>query len=371
LSIQNGRVFKCQLSDSGELEAFDRIDPGLESSGHDFIHPYIMSPNDDGTVYFPYQNRLYVHRGIDTVSMGADYEANLSGCEIFTDSLPVADLRITAISAAEDGSDRLYLGTDNEDVYRIDDATDLGSPFVDVTQSSLPGGHIDCIAIDPLNSDEAMVVYTNYGLYSLWYTDNAGDSWDKVAGNLEQNTAGTGNGPSCRWATVHRWHPDSVVYVVGTSIGLFSTSVLDGTDTEWQHESADGIGNVVVSYVASRAIDKRVFVGTHGAGVYQARVGNLSLPSSIDENTTAKLALSIFPNPATERISVTPPVTWTGVCTYTLFDAVGKEIGTSTSKQGAGLRYNVSPLAAGTYYIRAIHKTEQVISSFIRLSRGQ
>jgi photosystem II stability/assembly factor-like uncharacterized protein len=365
LSIQQGRVFKCNLSDEGELLGFERIDPGLERDGHDFIHPYCLSPNDDGTMYFPYQNKLYVHRGIDTVSVGADYEANLDGWEVFEDSLSVANLRITSISAAEDGTDRLYLGTSNEKVYRIDDATDLSAPWIDVTLSAMPAAHLDCIAIDPFDSGKAMVVYTNYGIYSLYYTDDAGENWEKSAGNLEQFSSGGGNGPSCRWATIHRWHPDSVVYYVGTSIGLFSTSELMGVDTEWQIESPDQIGNTVVSHVVSREIDKKVFAGTHGGGVYEAEVQDLSLPSGVNQEQRS-FDLAIHPNPSIDYITVSSIVDGQGIMNYTVLDMMGKIVYRTKVRSGVKLVIDTREYAEGMYHVLAGIDGRAAIRSFVK-----
>ncbi len=364
LSIQNGRVFKCELSDTGELLAFDRIDPGLEQSGHDFIHPYAISPNDDGTVYFPYQNKLYVHRGIDTVAMAADYEANLSGWEVFVDSIPVSGLRITSITPAEDGTDRIYLGTSEKRIYRIDDATDLSSPFVDITAAIIPSGHIDCIATDPFNGDVAIAVLTNYGLYSLFVTTDAGVTWDRAGGNLEQTSTGAGNGPSCRWATIHRWHPDSVVYYVGTSIGLFSTSELDGFATEWQQESTNQIGNTVVSYVASRAVDKRVFAGTHGGGVFDAVVEQLSLPSGVEDLESPQVL--VYPNPAQDEVRVIMGEFGQESVILSIMDANGKKIREMGSSSNAIPVLQISDLAEGTYYIQVRSEKQTFTVPFIK-----
>ncbi|NND95523.1 MAG: T9SS type A sorting domain-containing protein [Flavobacteriales bacterium] len=361
LSIQNGRVFKCLLSESGELSGFERIDPGLEPDGHDFIHPYAHSPNDDGTLFFPYENRLYVHRGIDTVIVGADYEADLEGWELFADSVP-ENLRITSISPAEDGTERIYLGTNEERIYRIDDATDNGSAFVDVTLTSMPNAHIDCIAVDPLDSDKAMVVFTNYSVYSLYYTEDAGDNWVKVAGNLEQNSSGSGNGPSCRWATIHRWHPDSVVYFVGTSVGLFSTSSLNGIDTEWFQESPEGIGNTVVSYVVSREVDRKVFAGTHGGGVFQAEVESLSLPSTISEHNN--LDIGIYPNPTNENLTVDLSSLNSGVYQLSIIDPNGSVVLVSSSRGGQKMLFNLDFMPSGIYFLRLQGEGTEIVAPF-------
>src|SRR5262249_55946406 len=59
------------------------------------------------------------------------------------------------------------------------------------------GGCVRCIAVDPTNSDRALLVFGNYNFPSLFYTTTGGASWTNVEGNL----AGA-SGPSVRWATM-------------------------------------------------------------------------------------------------------------------------------------------------------------------------
>ena len=75
--------------------------------------------------------------------------------------------------------------------------------------------------------------FPNYGSYSLYHSANGGQSWDKAAGNLEQNSNGSGNGPSCRDAAIIPLYDDTL-YLVGTTVGLFGTNKLDGENTIWE-----------------------------------------------------------------------------------------------------------------------------------------
>jgi hypothetical protein len=268
---------------------------------------------------------------------------------------------------SEDGSNRLYIGTDNKRIYVMDDATDLMSVWQDVTLTSMPSAHIDCIAVDPLDSEKAMAVFTNYGVYSLYYTEDAGANWEKAAGNLEQNSAGAGNGPSCRWATIHRWHPDSVVYYVGTSVGLFSTSLIEDINTEWQHESPEEIGNTVVSHLVSRSVDRSVFAGTHGAGVYQSSVSQLSLPSSIAEVELPEL--QIWPNPAVDYIQVDLSNVPAGIWMLTVLDTEGSEVIRSSARAGQQPIIRLGSISEGMYFLLLRQNNIQRAYPFMRTQR--
>ena len=364
MSIQQGRVFKCLIGTDGMLSSFERIDPGLEADGHEFIHPFVLDPQNDAHLFFPYQNKLYFHFGIDTMLMTNSFEPDALGWQAFTDSIPAAGLRITSISMAEDGSGRIYLGTNNEKVYRIDDVNDPSSPFIDITDSALPPGHIDCIAIDPMDADKAMIVYTNYNIYSLYYTEDAGANWEKVGGNLEQNTSGTGNGPSCRWARIHRWDADSVYYFVGTSVGLFSTSYLNGTSTFWNMDGPESIGNSIVSYIDSRPSDRKVFIGSHGSGVYCGTVDQMELISSNQEEAFDE-HLSIYPNPAVDFIRV-DCIKMSGDYQISVLDSQGKRLTVLNTHGPQRPIMDLSRFPSGYYTILVEFKDGSVSEPFIK-----
>ncbi|MEJ2069130.1 MAG: hypothetical protein P8X58_01765, partial [Syntrophobacterales bacterium] len=134
------------------------------------------------------------------------------------------------------------------------------------------GAYVSCIAVDPDNANNVMLVYSNYSVISLYYTNDGGKSWQDVAGNLEQNPDGSGNGPSCRWASILNYG-GATYYYAATSTGLYSTARLNGTSTVWAQEGASTIGDVVCDMVISRETDGKVVVGTHGSGVFYSNAG--------------------------------------------------------------------------------------------------
>jgi hypothetical protein len=110
------------------------------------------------------------------------------------------------------------------------------------------------------------VVFGNYNFQSLWYTTDAGASWTDVEGNL----AGPA-GPSVRFAAMA--HVDGVRHVfLATSIGVLSSTVLDGASTIWVQEGASEMGNIIVGYLDYRPSDRTIAAGTHARGVFTAQI---------------------------------------------------------------------------------------------------
>lgn len=58
------------------------------------------------------------------------------------------------------------------------------------------------------------------------------------------------------------------IYFVATSTGVYSTRQLNGSNTVWQQEAANTIGNTVVEDIKSIKADGQVVAGTHGRGIF-------------------------------------------------------------------------------------------------------
>ncbi|MGB2458366.1 MAG: T9SS type A sorting domain-containing protein, partial [Flavobacteriales bacterium] len=278
------------------------------------------------------------------------------GWEAFTDTSLNA---ISCMDVSTSPANTVYLGTQRSLVYRIDNAN-VGDPEL-VQLSSLGIGnnkYISAVEVDPTNSDRVLVLASNYSTYSIVFTDNGGQSWKRVAGNLEDNIAGGGNGPSMRTAEIAVLGSDTL-YIVGGSTGLYATDKLEGNDTEWTQIGTEIIGNVVVENIRYRESDGKLIVGTHGTGVYSTIITSIYdvLPDLVgikemDDNTK----LSVFPNPATDKAIVE----WSNdivVNSIIVSDASGKVVlSQKTNKNSVQLQ--TSDWEKGIYFITL--KGEQV-----------
>ena len=88
---------------------------------------------------------------------------------------------------------------------------------------------------------------------------------------------------------------NSTLYIVGTSVGLFATDKLDGTNTIWEMIGKEEIGNVIIEQIDYRHSDGRLTVATYGRGVFQTTINSIDdILSTVDRNTTE---FNIYPNP--------------------------------------------------------------------------
>ncbi|MGQ9560303.1 MAG: T9SS type A sorting domain-containing protein [Candidatus Oleimicrobiaceae bacterium] len=240
---------------------------------------------------------------------------------------------ITALAMAKAEPRRLYYATfnwtENGRLYKLNNPH-IGQPTpVEITGRNFPYypycPSIGCIAVDPRDANKLLVVFPNYRVISIYASDDGGGSWSAVAGNLEEYPDGSGSGPSVRWVSI-LYVQDRPVYFATTSVGLFSTTELNGMNTVWGQEGSHTIGNVVVDMIDVRQSDGFVAVGTHGNGLYSTYV--TELPSGVEEVASRSWDFILhpaYPNPfnAWTRISFQVPV-FTHVA-LKVYDLSGKE----------------------------------------------
>jgi photosystem II stability/assembly factor-like uncharacterized protein len=275
VSAQNGLVYRLTLNADGSynLSNWTRVDP-QGGSGYLFINPFALDPNNSNVMYLVGGTTLWRNSDLTGIPSLSENPATYGWTGFNLNALLTPNTVLSAVSVSTTPANRVYLGTIDGDIIRVDNAHTASPSFTNVTSSSMPEGYVSCIAVDPANANNAMVVFSNYNIISLYYTTNGGTSWTAVAGNLEQNPDGTGNGPSCRWAAI-RNVPGGKVFLVGTSTGLYATSTLNGMSTVWQRQAPSTLGRGVVNAIATRESDGLVVVATHGNGVYSGTVNSL------------------------------------------------------------------------------------------------
>ncbi len=352
ISAQNGLVYRLFLNADGSynLSNWTRVDP-QGGSGYLFINPFALDPNNSNLMYFAGGTTLWRNSNLTGIPSLSNNPAT-SGWTNFNIN---AGGTITAVSVSTSPANRVYFGTANGGVFRADNANAASPSFFDITGASMPAGYVSSIAVDPTNSNNAMVVFSNYEVISLYYTTNGGSTWTAVAGNLEQNPNGTGNGPSCRWAAI-RNASGGKVFLVGTSTGLYVTSTLNGMSTVWQRQAPNTIGRAIVNAIATRESDGLVVVATHGNGVYSGFVNSLvSAPSDAPKPSAFKLAQN-YPNPFNPSTTIEYQLPSASVVKLDVFDALGRKVSTLVNeRKSAGVHqvnFNAAGLASGTYFYK-------------------
>ena len=274
---QNGsETFRYASSQNGFISQYPTNTAAYPqgSTGRFFIHPFEIDPADPSVMYYPAGDTLYRH---DDMENNPSQQSNWAA---LANVVPAGYLITTLEASRRNSAHVLYFGATDADgdatseparLYRLDQARSSFTP-TEVTGAAFPDGAFPSdIAVSPVSGDEVIVAFSNYGITSLFYSDDGGQSWTDVEGNL----GNTPSGPSVRSVSIlPQPGANKTTYYAATSVGLYSTTSLSGS-TNWTLESPDGIGNVVVNDVETRPSDGQVVVGTHANGVFSR---NLPVP---------------------------------------------------------------------------------------------
>lgn len=305
ISAYSGNIWTSQFDDDmhtknifyqlpDTLLAF--YDPVMGSNSlFPFYQNFALDPNTEEIFYLPTVTSIWRKDNMKAASYDTSLR-NLGWNHLSNVDVGQAS-EISYIAISTTPANRLYYGTSLGKVFRMDDAH-TGNPVpVDITGDDFPpNAFLAFIDIDPEDADHTMVVFSNYGVQSLFHTTDGGATWTAVGGNLEENPDGSGSGPSVRCSKkVMRDGQDAIF--VGTSVGLYSTNELKGDSTVWVKEGASTIGSVIVDMIDARFSDGFMAVGTHGNGVYSTYfepTAGTNVPVPVSSLTLVR----IFPNPA-------------------------------------------------------------------------
>lgn len=264
VSAQRGVVFRLNFDSLGNFESFARVQPS-GASGFGFIAPFILDPRNDNVMYMPAGNRMWRNNDLDGIPLFSNATTSVNWTEMTNSVVPgnITSLDVSTFPEAN----KLYFGTNNGGIYRIDNANIDGSALVDLsTGKGLPPGNVVCMTVDPTDSDRVFAVFSNYSIPSIFYSEDAGETWTDISGNLEENPDGTGSGPSVRWLAVEG---NSEGYYVGTSVGLYYARTIRPNNQRWWRRWSTRIGETVVAQVKTRK-DGFVAAAVHGNGLYSA-----------------------------------------------------------------------------------------------------
>lgn len=324
MSRQEGKVGKYSLDAAGNAIGFRRIDP-IGGSNYLFINPFILDPNNTNRMYLAAGTKIWRNDSLDIIPLTGEWDTLSTGWFQFPDTITTTGARVSCMAMSPSLSSRLYVGTSRRTILKIDNP-DSTTPLMTIISSSTFDslGYVNCIAVDPNDADKLIAVFSNYSMYSLYYSTDAGMNWTKTGGNLEANATGSGNGPSIRWVTIAPTATGNV-YLAGTSIGLFATNALNGLTTVWTHIATNEIGNIVVDMMDFRSSDGFLAISTHGAGMYSTNLTD-TLFTKLNTIPVLKSDIEVFPNPVKNDFVIRFELKKSVTLKIQLYDLNGKKV---------------------------------------------
>ena len=363
---QNGDVTRFGYT-NGDPNRFDwaTVTPS-GASGMKFVNPFVIDPENENYMYYIASNLLWRNNSLSSIPLYSS--ATTVGWTSIELKLPNNDPQLPAgysfstLAVSRTPANILYLAasltTGQPKIYKMSNsktattATNITPPY---STSAVPNGsYIHGIAINPDDANEVLVVLANYNVNSLWYTSNGGSSWSDVEGNFSE--------ASVRSATILPTTGNNKVYLIATSVGVYSASQMNGTSTVWTQEASTVMGKVVVEYITSRKSDGTVVAATHGRGAFVGKYTPTGIENVNSIPNDFKLEQN-YPNPfnPTTVISyqlASPSTSRSGLSAVSdvklqVFDILGKLVATLVNgKVEAGIHkveFNASKLVSGVY----------------------
>jgi photosystem II stability/assembly factor-like uncharacterized protein len=155
----------------------------------------------------------------------------------------------------------IFVGTHNSQVHKIVNFGEASQARTIV--GSFPWGSISSISIG-VNENELLVTISNYGVTSVYYTNNGGTTWvskDDAAHGLPD--------VPIRYGIFNPQNRKQVL--LATDLGVWSSTDITASNPGWGVTNA-GLANVSCYQLYVRTSDNTVAVATHGRGIYTTKL---------------------------------------------------------------------------------------------------
>jgi photosystem II stability/assembly factor-like uncharacterized protein len=331
-------IFQTQaLGGTQILGNFFAVNEGfLQGAGlRDAIDQYTaINPNNENIIYMS-GGLQEIYRGNNAISWlsitNQDIVNDIQTFSIYDINPSFFDYGFLAMSYAND-NDILYfsLGSIYENnfnlkpkIYKLLNASTASiSDAIEISSPDFPVfGQVCDIVINPENVNEFIVVMSKPNANTVFHTQDGGQTYTSILGNLITDEL------SASFRCAEFINTDNgTVYLLGSTVGLFSTTQLDGENTLWESEALETIGICTITDIDFRPEDDMIGVSTHGRGIFMGNASNLIL--SNDEFTTETDFVSIYPNPvlADGKVTIDFMQTPSSNVNVSIFDLSGKKL---------------------------------------------
>lgn len=191
------------------------------------------------------------------------------------------------VSKYSTASTTLLAGFKNGKVLISSNANATSVTWTDITGPNFLGSVSD-VEFGQSEND-IFVTFHNYNVVSVWYSANAGVTWQNKEGNLSDMPV------KCILQNPLKLNE----VIVGTELGVWYTNTFDTALPVWQ-QSFNGMSNVKVTDLDLRN-DNAVYAATYGRGVFSGIFDNRSL--AVDDFANNK-GVFIYPNPSSGRFNI-------------------------------------------------------------------
>ena len=256
----------------------------------------------------------------------------------------------TAFKVSPFSSTTLLVGTDNGKLFRVTNSTSPFPGFTDITSNNFIGS-ISSIAFGATQND-IIVTFHNYGVISVYYSSNAGASWQSKEGNLPDLPV--------KAVMVNPLNPDEVI--LGTELGVWGTANFNDANPSWS-QAQNGMKDVKVTSFDLRTSDNTVLASTYGRGMFTGQFTADDSSLSIEDNTLNSL-VKVYPTVSNGNFKISSN-SQIRKGTLNIFDLNGREVYQSKINFNNGSQNVSINVSSGMYIVKFTSEGKQSTQKII------
>lgn len=322
LPFNNFRRFKLPLTASST----SIVSNGNEGS---FINPAELDDNLD----ILYTNASTANANV--ISRFINITTSTPDRNNLTDALLTSPPTAFKVSPFTTESSTLIVGTRTGTLLKLEGANTFLPTWTNITGSEFVGS---ISAIDfGANEQEIMVTFHNYGVKSIWFTEDGGTTWQNKEGNFPEIPV--------KAVMMNPLLNDEVI--IGTDLGVWRTSNFKSASPTWV-QSQNGMQNVKVNNFDLRTADNTILASTYGRGLFTGQF--TAMPLSVDDISVDN-NFSVFPNPSNGAIKIKAARDF-GKSSITVYDVNGRQVFSKEINLTGTVPLNMNSLKAGLYIMK-------------------
>lgn len=257
--VYNTRYWLFSLKKSGGDYSLINYITLPDAKNGDFINPAILDSNLD-ILYTNASSRANKNYKIARYPNLNDAINNPSSASY--NYLQNAILRSSstafAVSPFTKGSTTLLVGTQNGHLLRVKNANNGAGSWEDITGSLFLGSISD---IKYGNSENQIyVTFYNYGVRSIWYTNDGGSSWQEKEGDL----------PDIPVRCILNNPSNANDVIIGTDLGIWRSTDFSSSNPSWKR-AYKGMSDVIVNDLDYRKTGNVILASSYGRGLFTSR----------------------------------------------------------------------------------------------------
>lgn len=326
------RLYLVKSVDGGEN--FTNASPDLVTGDRAaFSAPYEIAPADNDIMY---AGTRYLYRSTNAAATWtATTTQTIDGLNFLVKiGISPQDPDIVLVATAPDP----FSGNGSAKILK---STDGGQSFSQMT--GLPDRVCKDITFDPTDDQVVYLAFSGFGTDHVYKTIDGGANWFSSSMGLPDVPTNT--------VAIDPLNTDDIY--VGNDLGVYYSS---DAGLHWENFSEALPDATMVMDLNISPANRKLRIATHGRGIYQRDF--VSMPLPVKENPIAGALLRVFPNPATQWVSMhlklASAVANSRIRLVSMSGQVVAQLHQGALSAGSNqIQWEVDPsLAKGQYYIQ-------------------